>query len=255
MKLILWLALAFSNYQYTSHRVVPSEVLANNSKPGDSSWLRISNMSSLKKLPSVLRDLTIALRESSFMEQGFLNVNGFTIDLDDALCRNFNASASVTYHPGDTVYHLTLNRFNKLATDKALAVTLIHEFIHCVLLDIDRRARSGNKSALALVNNFNEKIKSPYPVVANKFFDLMNRDDIGQHELMYQLFLPGMVCLLEQFAEIHRILFFQHEEAEQLIWSGLQNTTGFKQLALEDKNQIQMAIMREKGLPIAVAEY
>ena len=256
MKVILWLAIAVFNYQYKPDSVVPAEILLNrNSKFSDSTWLRITNMSSLRRLPSVLDDLTIALNESSFMQQGLLNQNGFTIDLDDTACKNFNKSASVTYRPGDTVYYLKLNRFNKQASDKALAVTLIHEFMHCVLLDIDKRARSGDKNTLALIEGFNKKIKTPYPPVANNFFDLMNRGEDGQHELMYQLFLTDMVCLLERFAEIHKIAFFQHEEAELLIWSGLQNTTGFKQLAEEDKDEIQVAIIREKGIPVAVAEY
>ena len=256
MKVILWLALAVSNYQYKPDSVVPAEVLLNhNSRFSDSTWLRITNTSSLRRLPSVLKDLTIALRESSFMQQGLLNENGFTIDLDDAACKNFNTSAFVTYRPDDTVYYMKLNRFNKQATDKALAVTLIHEFMHCVLLDIDKRARSGDKNTLALIEGFNKRIKTPYPPVANSFFDLMNRGEEGQHELMYQLFLTDMVCLLERFALIHKTAFFQHEEAELLIWSGLQNTTGFKRLAVENKEEIQLAIIHEKGIPGAVTEY
>ena len=255
MKLILWLALAFFNYQYKPDSILPTEVpLNNNSKFSDSSWLRITNSSSLKRLPSVLNDLTIALKQSSFMRQGLLNQSGFTIDLNDANCKNFNISASVTYRPGDTVYYLKLNRFNKQASDRALAVTLIHEFMHCVLLDIDKRARSGDGNALALIDGFNKKIKTPYPSVANDFFDLMNKGEEGQHELMYQLFLTDMVCLMEQFAEVHKIAF-HHEEAEQLIWSGLQNTTGFARLAIENKEQIELAIMREKGISVALAEY
>ncbi|MGZ3952895.1 MAG: hypothetical protein ACXVBZ_15950 [Flavisolibacter sp.] len=255
MKVILCLVVAFLNYQYKPDNKVATDLVVNDqSKDGDSSLLRITNTSSLKRLPSILHDLTIALKGSSFMQQGLLNENGFTIDLYDAVCRNFDTSASVTYRPGDTVYYLKLNRLNKQASDRSLAVTLIHEFMHCILIDIDKRARSGNQNALSLIEGFNQKIKNPNMSMSNNFFDLMNRGDDGEHELMYQLFYPEMVCLLERFGQIHKTAHLQHEDAELLIWSGLQNTTGFKNLDVDDKKQIQLAIMREKGIEVAIAE-
>ena len=82
----------------------------------------------------------------------------------------------------------------------------------------------------------------------------MNLGDAGQHELMYQLFYNDMVELLEQFARIHKPAFWQHEDAESLIWSGLQASSGFQKLGFEQKRQIEFAIMREKGFPVSLLD-
>src|SRR5438128_1161487 len=95
----------------------------------DSSRLRIINNSSLRHLPLVLRDLSLALSGSIFEREGLLNESGFNIDLHDAVCKSFDTSATVTYRPDDSVFYLKLNRCNRQASDRALAVTLIHEIV------------------------------------------------------------------------------------------------------------------------------
>lgn len=258
MKLVLIVFSAFLllNFQKKPGNIsVTHKQLFKLSPTGDSSKLRFANSSSLKHLPSVIRDLSMALGESIFQEEGLLNENGFTVNLQDVFCKNFDTSATVTYRPADTVYYLKLNRLNKYATDRALAVTLIHETMHCVLMDIDRRARHGDEKALYLIERFNQKIKNPFVRSVNNFFDLMNQGDVGQHELMCQLFYDDMVLLLERFAQIHRPSFAQHEDAEILIWSGLQSTNRFNGLSLEEKRQIELTILREKGVAVSNWNY
>jgi len=258
MKLVLIVFSAFLLLNFQSKPgdlTVTHKELFKISPTGDSSKLRFANGSSLKHVPSVIRDLSMALGQSVFEEKGLLNENGFTINLQDVFCKNFDTSATVTYQPTDTVYYLKLNRLNKYASDRALAVTLIHETMHCVLMDIDRRARHGDEKALYLTERFNQKIKNPSGRTVNNFFDLMNQGDIGQHELMCQLFYDDMVLLLERFAQIHRPAFGQHEDAEILIWSGLQNTRRFNQLSLEEKRQIELTILEEKGVRVGYWNY
>lgn len=221
----------------------------------DTSKLRFNNSSSLKRLPSILHDLSIALNESIFQREGLLNENGFTVNLNDVFCKNFDTSATVMYLPGDTVYHIKLNHFNRYATDRALAATLIHEIMHCVLMDIDRRARRGDEKTLFIIEIFNQKIRNPFVHSVNNFFDLMNKGDAGQHELMCQLFYEDMVLLLERFSQIHKSAFWHHEDAESLVWSGLQGTTVYKKLGFEEQRQIEFTIMREKGIPVSLLDY
>jgi hypothetical protein len=247
---ILMLFRAFFGFQNNPFNVVITQEPLLAASTVDSSRLHISNNSSLKRLPSILHDLKIALTESSFEQKELLNENGVNIDLRDAACKTFDTSASVSYWPEDTVFHLNINRFNRQASDRAIAVTLIHEIMHCILLDIDKRGRSGDKHALSIIQHFNKKINNPSPGICNPFFDLMNKTDEGQHELMYLLFFPDMVSLLERFAEIHKHAFLQHKTAELLMWSGLQTTSGFQNLSFEEKNQIQLSIIEEKGISV-----
>jgi hypothetical protein len=214
----------------------------------DSCRLHISNNSSLKRLPSVLKDLSIVLNRSSFGQQGLLNGNGFTIVLDDAGHETFDTSASVVHRWGDTVFYLELNRLNSLASDRALAVTLIHEIMHCILTDIDQRARSGDNEALSLVRGFDVRIEDPLGKMKYPFFDLMNQNAPGQHELMYQLFFTDMVQLLECFTRVHRDANSQYERSKLLMWSGLQETTGFQKMTTDEQKEILLAILEEKGI-------
>lgn len=223
--------------------------------PGDSLKFRFANNSSLKRLPSVIRDLKVALSQSIFQEEGFLNENGFDISLYDAVCKTFDTSATVTYRPNDAVFYLKLNRFNRQASDRALAVTLIHEVMHCILMDIDKRARYGDAKAFSIVEHFNLQIRNPFGYSGNNFFNLMNRGDVGEHELMYQLFYRDMVFLLERFAQIHKPAFWHHEDAELLIWSGLQTTSGFQKLSSDEKREIAFSILKEKGIPVSLLDY
>jgi hypothetical protein len=216
----------------------------------DSSRLRISNNSSLKRLPSILRDLTIAFGRSSFVQQGLIGESGFTINLYDGSSKTTDTSASVNYNTRDTLFYLRLNRPNRQATDQAIAATLIHEFMHCLLIDIDKRGRSGDKIAWSIIERFNKRIENRFEIVGNNFFDLMNLNESGQHELMYQLFFCQMVTLLEDFSKPHKSTFCDDERAVSLMWSGLQGTSGFQKLSAEQKMQIQLVIMEEKGLSV-----
>jgi hypothetical protein len=122
-------------------------------------------------------------------------------------------------------------------------------------MDIDKRARYGDANAFSIIERFNQQIRNPFGYSNNNFFDLMNRGDAGQHELMYQLFYRDMASLLERFAQIHRPAFWQHEDAESLIWSGLQATSGFQKLSFEERKQIEFSILREKGIPVTLLDY
>jgi hypothetical protein len=252
----LFLAFLFFNFEKRPAYVdfTNSTTIAN-SVPGDSAKVHFTNYSSLKHLPSVLRDLSFAFHESVFEQKGLLSENGFNIDLYDVVYKNFDTSATVMGHPGDAVYCLKLNRTNRQASDRALAVTLIHEIMHCVLMDIDRRGRYGDKKALSVIEQFNRKIRNPFGDPKSDFFSIMNKNDAGQHELMYQLFYEDMVSLLERFAEIHKPAFWQHQDAELLMWSGLQSTSGFQKLSFEEKKQIEIAILTENGIPVSLLDY
>jgi len=219
---------------------------------GDSSEsIHIINASSLKQLPAVLRDLSAALNESMFQEGLLLDKNGIAIYLYDATCNSFENSAAIQYQVSDTIYHLKLNRFNQLATDKALAATLIHEIMHCVILDIYRRAKQEEEKALTRITSFGLNKNDTSSFFNNDFFVLMNTGNDGQHELIYQLFYPQMVSLLERFAGIHKEIFLDHREAEHLIWSGLQKTSAYKKLDEEEKREIELTILEAKGIKIA----
>lgn len=216
---------------------------------GDSSQsIQFINASSLKRLPSVIKDLTVAFNSSNFREEYLLGVNGFAIYLYDVTCNRFENSAAVWYSVNDTIYHLKLNRYNQLATDKALATTLIHEIMHCVLLDIYKRAKAGEEKARSTIMSFGLSKNDTSGFFNNDFFGLMNSGDSGQHELIYQLFYPDMVSLLEHFEVIHTGLPLGHKYAERLLWSGLQETNAYKKVHVQEKREIELAILKAKGM-------
>lgn len=217
--------------------------------------IRFRNASSLKRLPAVIRDLSTALEESIFQTEALCGKNGFAIYLYDVTCNGFENSAAVRYHIGDTIYNLKLNRFNRQAIDRALAATLIHEIIHCVLLDIDKRAKQGDENALTSILNLGLSRNDTSNLFNNEFFVLMNRGEEGQHELMYRLFYPQMVFLLERFAEIHNEAFFDHRDAQNLMWSGLQRTKAYQGLNDEEKREIELAILKTKGVNTHLEDY
>src|SRR5205809_195023 len=206
---------------------------------GDSSqFIRIVNASSLKRLPAVIRDLSLAFKGSFFEKEFSSRKNCFAIYLYDVTCNNFENSAAVRYQLNDTLYHLKLNRFNQYASDKALAVTLLHEIMHCLLLDINERARHEEKEAVSTIIRFGLNKNDSSLFFNNDFFALMNSGENGQHELIYQLFYPRMVALLKRFAAIHGESL-PGRDAEHLTWSGLQQTNAYKELSDEEKEEIE----------------
>jgi hypothetical protein len=212
--------------------------------------LRIINASSLKRLPAVIRDLSAAFSESRCREDLLLDKNRLAMYVYDVTCNSFENSASVLYQSGDTIYRLKLNRINKLAADRALAVTLIHEIMHCVLLDIYERAKQKEEKAMTRIMSFGLSKNDTSSFFNNDFFALMNTGNDGQHELIYQLFFPQMVSLLERFANIHKDAFLDHHQVEYLIWSGLQKTSAYKALSNEEKGEIEQTILDTKGINI-----
>jgi hypothetical protein len=212
------------------------------------------NASSLKRLPAVLRDLSAAMNESTFQSAGLFGENGLSIHLYDVTCKSFERAAAIRYQANDTVYHLKLNRLNKQAADKALATTLIHEIMHCVLLNLDTKAKHLDGQAISRILDFGLNRNDTSNFFNNQFFVQMNIGEEGQHELMYELFYPQMVSVLERFAEIHNEPFWDRKDVESLMWSGLQGTNAYKKLNDEEKHNIELAILRAKGLKIDIEE-
>ena len=212
--------------------------------------IRIINTSALKQLPAVIQDLSAAFKGSSFPDGFLLGENGFAVYLYDMNCNSFKNSATVQYKPGDTIYRLGLNRFNQGAADNALAATVIHELMHCVLLNIYERAKKEDKRAFTGIMGFGLNRNDTSSFFNNDFFGLINSGNEGQHELMYQLFYTQMVSLLERFAEIHNKPFLNHKDAESLMWSGLQQTDAYRKLSEEEKRAIELTILAAKGIEI-----
>ena len=218
---------------------------------GDSSQsIQFVKASSLKRLPSVIKDLSVAINSSIFREEYFFEKKGFGIYLYDVTCKGFQNSAAVRYGANDTIFHLKLNRYNKLATDNALAATLIHEIMHCVLLDIYKRAKASDQRAWASIMSFGLNRNDTSSLFNNEFFGLMNSGDSGQHELIYRLFYADMVSLLEHFETIHTGILLRRQNTEQLLWSGLQETNAYKQLSDQEKRDIELTILKAKGMEI-----
>jgi hypothetical protein len=216
---------------------------------GDTSGsIHIINGSSLKRLPNIIRDLSLALRESPFHEGLLLDEIGFSVYLYDVTCKSAECSAAVMYETGDTVYDLKFNRLNRMATDEALATTLIHEIMHCVLLDISKRIKNDDEQTFANIISFGLN-KNIDPSFSNyDFFLMMNSGNDGHHELMYRFFFPHMVSLLKSFSKIHKQGFFDPADAEILMWSGLQKTSGYKELNDDEKINIEWTILEAKGI-------
>jgi hypothetical protein len=215
-----------------------------------SHFIRIINASTLKRIPAVVRDLSVALTESMLPEQFLSEKKGLTIYLYDVTCPSFEISAAVQFPHNDTMYHVKLNRFNQQATDMALAATLIHEIMHCVLTDIYKRAHDQEQKAIDNVLSFGLERNDSTNINDNDFFRIMNSGNEGQHELMFRLFYPQMVLLLERFAVIHKESFPNKKAAALMMWSGLQNTDAFKKLSNEDKRVIVATILSEKRIDI-----
>ena len=203
---------------------------------------RIINNTSLKSLGGVVRDLSLALNEAGFQEKFLVGKEGLTVYLHDFVCTNFAISAAVMNSLSATTFNVKINKFNAQAEDKALAATLIHEIMHCVLLNIYRRAQKLDEHAFNSIMSFGFNN-------ASNFFDLMNEGETASHELMYRLLYPQMVLILERFAEIHKQTL-NSKEAEFLMWSGLQNTDAYRKLSEERRGNIEFAILKAKGFEV-----
>lgn len=212
--------------------------------------IRIINASTLKRVSAVVKDLSFVLTDSQLWQQLFPDKKGFTIYLYDVTCTSFEVSAAVRYEINDTLYHLKLNRSNQQATDIALAGTLIHEIMHCVLLDIYKRALQGEENAIASILSFGLNKNDSTCIFNNDFFALMNSGEDGQHELISRLFYSDMASILERFGGIHKKSFANKNVVKSLTWSGLQKTNAYKDLSNEDKKEIQLTILREKRIDI-----
>ena len=210
--------------------------------------IRFINSSSLKNLPGVISDLSETFNETIFRSGYLLGKEGFTVYLYVVTCNNAENAAAIKYRINDTMYHLKLNRFNQVADDKALAATLIHEVMHCVLLNIYNRAKREEWSAQNSILNFGLNKNDSSYFFNNDFFVQMNNGELGQHELMYQLFYPQMVSLLKRFVSLHKKSFLIPGEAESLMWSGLQQTNAFKKLPDDEKKSIVLTILKAKGI-------
>jgi hypothetical protein len=213
---------------------------------GDPGNIQLINTSSLKRLPAILKDLSAAFKESIFQKGDLLSKNGFTVCLYDMPFSNFETSASVNFNVKDTIYHVELNKLNQKATDKALATTLIHEIMHCVLLDIYKRAKLGDENSLANIINSGLLKNDTANNFHDYFFQLMNSGNDGQHELIYRFFYTQMVSLLENFSRIHKQYRINHEYAKCLMWSGLQTTSAYKRLSNNEKKKIEWIILDAK---------
>ena len=207
---------------------------------------RIINNASLRSLPSIVRNLNKAINEPGFQEKLCLGKEGIDIYLQDLTCKSFDISALVEGTSSPSTYHVKINEFNRLAQDKALAATLIHEAMHCVLLSVYRRAIHLDQNALESIKGFGLK-NLDSTRFGNEFFFLMNDGEKGSHELMYRLFYTQMVSILKRFAQIHR-QGLDYEEAEVLMWSGLQNTSAYQQLNENKRVDIEFTILAAKGL-------
>jgi hypothetical protein len=207
-------------------------------------FIRIINNTSLTSLSGVVRDLCFVMNGPGFRERLLLGEEGLTIYLHDLNSGSFTISAVVLDAFSATTFKVKINRFNERAEDKALAATLIHEIMHCVMLNIYRRAQKQDAQAFNSIISFRlNKIN------AADFFDLMNEGETGSHELMYHLFYPQMVLLLERFAEIHKQTL-DSKEAEFLMWSGLQKIDAYQKLSYEMRFDIETTILTAKGFEI-----
>jgi len=213
-----------------------------------SNYIRIINESGLKRLPGVIKDLSVALNESAIPERLLSDKKKLIIYLHDESCTSFKISASVEFPVNDTIYHVKLNRFNEQATDMALAATLIHEIMHCVLFEIYKGAQRSEEKAITGILGMGLKNHDTTNVFDNDFFHIMNRGNDGQHELMARLFYPQMVLLLKQFAVMHKRFFPNKKTAEFLMWTGLQNTSAYKKLDEDVRRNIVETILSEKGI-------
>lgn len=203
--------------------------------------IRIINNTSLKSLSGVVKDLCRVANGPGFRERLLLGKEGLTIYLHDLNTGTFTISAVVLNDFSATTFNVKINRFNERAEDKALAATLIHEVMHCVMLNIYRRAQKQDAQAFNSIISFRLNKINTYD-----FFDLMNDGERGSHELMYRLFYPQMVSLLERFADIHKQTL-NSEEAEFLMWSGLQNIDAYQKLSYDKRFDIETTILTAKG--------
>jgi len=249
--------LAFTNKYHGSFdkgELITKQSLLKQVRASSAGSIKIINNSSLKHLPHVIADLSLVLDRAEFLVEGFLCKNGFTIYLNDVRYKSFEVSASVMNDVEDATYHVKLNRFNRQASDKALAATLIHEIMHCVLLDIYRNAIQMDNRAHTIINGFDEKLKHRFPGPNHNFFYLMNSGEDAQHEVMYHLLYPEMVSLLIKFAKMHKAPFVDYRDPELLMWSGLQKIAEYETLTYDERKDIETAILREKGLPVDLGD-
>jgi hypothetical protein len=210
--------------------------------------IRFLNESRLKNLPAILNRLSVVLNEEAPELNKWLAGDGFSVRIFDISCESFEHVAAIRYQARDSVFQLKLNAFNQHASDRALAATLIHETMHCILLHTLKRVQQGDKNALQQIADLGLAQPDSSNAYSNQFFVLVNQGQEGQHEMMYQLLYPTMVALLQRFIEIHEGVSVNPSVAEYLMWSGLQGTKAYKSLDPEEQKQIESTLLSAKGV-------
>ncbi len=219
-----------------------------NKKEKASSFIRFVNQSSLEKLPVVLQHVDSVLNGPVPGIKKWIGEEGFSVRIYDITCESFECAAAIVYRGTDSVFQLKLNRFNEKASERALAATLIHETMHCLLLHLLKRVQKGDEEALQLIMDFGLTRQDSSNMYNNDFFILMNRGQEGQHELMYKLYYSYMVQLLQRFIEKYEGRSERSLYAQQLMWSGLQGTTAYKKLDEAEKREIEATLLAAKGM-------
>jgi hypothetical protein len=231
------------------HPASSAEPSGANNKGNAPAYIRFVNQSSLKKLPVVLQHLDSVLNGPFSGIRKWVGGEGFSVRIYDITCESFEYAAAIVYKGTDSVFQLKLNRFNEKASERALAATLIHETMHCLLLHLLKRVQKEEEEALQLIVNFGlTQLQDSSNRYNNDFFILMNKGQEGQHELIYRLCYPYMVQLLQRFIEKYEGRSAGPLYAQQLMWSGLQGTTAYKKLDEAEKREIEATLLAAKGV-------
>ncbi|MDB5232209.1 MAG: hypothetical protein JWN76_3014 [Chitinophagaceae bacterium] len=122
-------------------------------------------------------------------------------------------------------FEITLNADYENATSLALYATLIHEYMHCILMSLYQYALNNDHFAIDYIDKLSLNFYHNKDNNANSFLILMNQNNPGQHELMALKFLPAMSEMLFQLIagtnNIKSQEKFIRRYCTDLVWAGL----------------------------------
>lgn len=158
--------------------------------------------------------------------------------------------AKTTPSADSSYFNVSINKYYKDCTDLGLATTIIHEALHCQLLNWYRLAYFSPDSTnmrITLASQYGFLFPPPTIDVSTDSllsFIIVNQNP-SQHEAMINRYLDDVANALYQFA-VAKNINIDINYCKDLAWSGCFDSQAYQNLPASDKNRIKKRCSAEK---------
>ncbi|KAF0210287.1 MAG: hypothetical protein FD178_3672 [Ignavibacteria bacterium] len=216
-------------------------------KEDDKNWLK-DNVKDSSNIPCVGAILN-AMANLNNSVANALRCNtggdpGFSSTIKSAnLGAGVGGQTSASLNPGNN-YPITINTYYSDASTLSRAATILHELAHAQLLALFNNAVRGGDTASQrfVLENFGYVFNNDQPITSNFAFQINNNQG---HDAIAAQYIGPLAGVLYEYATSQG-LSVTAQYCQDLMWSGLQNTTGYESQSWSVKTRIADAIEVER---------